>query len=196
MEWDLIWRIIRIVGKNVCLIRPRRTRVYNNVEKHLYTINSLVLSDYSGLFAANRRMFSGFPNSIYLTWKSTKTINQRDPTAIFFYTGSGDGGGGGRELDGQTGRPVATGADSRAVPSDITGMAGQTEHVSGGVRVDWPGKVVLAPVDQARPVRPDGNGELQLAAGHVVPSVVRQGAQPVAVALLASVFLRAAPKHP
>lgn len=117
------------------------------------------------------------------------------PWRYFFYTGSGDGGGGGRELDGQTGRPVATGADSRAVPSDITGVAGQTEHVSGGVRVDGPGQVVLAPVDQARPVRPDGNGELQLAAGHVVPSVVRQGAQPVAVALLASVFLRAASKR-
>lgn len=66
----------------------------------------------------------------------------------------------------------------------------------GGVRVDGPGQVVLAPVDQAGPVRTDGHDELQLAAGHVVPAVVRQGAQPVAVALLASVILRAAPEHP
>lgn len=44
---------------------------------------------------------------------------------FFFYTGGGSGnGGGGRELDGQTGRPVATGADPLAVPGDITGVAG------------------------------------------------------------------------
>lgn len=65
-------------------------------------------------------------------------------------------------------------------------MAGAQGFVSGRVRVDRLGKIVLAQMDKKRPVRSVGHDQLQLAARHVVRAVVRQSPQPVAMALLVS----------
>lgn len=65
-------------------------------------------------------------------------------------------------------------------------MVGATGFVSGRVFVDGLGKVILAQVDKKRYVRSVGHDELQLASRHVVHTLVHQGPQPVALALLVS----------
>lgn len=65
-------------------------------------------------------------------------------------------------------------------------MVGAAGFVSGRVLVDGLGKVILAQVDKKRHVRSVGHDELQLAARHVVHTLVYQSPQPVALALLVS----------
>lgn len=90
--------------------------------------------------------------------------------------------------DDRTGQPTASGTTSCAIPRNGARVAGAQELVSGRVRVDGPGQVVLAAVDKNRQVRPIGNDELQLAARHVVHALVHQSPQPVALALLVSIW--------
>lgn len=86
----------------------------------------------------------------------------------------------------RAGQPTASGTTSRAVPRNDARVASAQELVSGGVRVDGPGQIVLAEVDQNGPVRSVRDDELQLAARHVVRAFVRQSPQHIAMALLVS----------
>lgn len=89
---------------------------------------------------------------------------------------------------GRTGQRPASGTTAGAISGNDALVAGAQEFVPGRVLVDGPGQVVLAQMDQERPVRSVGHSQLQLAARHVLHAFVRQGPEPVEVALLVSIL--------